>query len=268
MVGDHAAAYTQKTIKINEGSANEYSVVIPAHTAGEIGTIGYVYGGGYGADVIGNAIVRIGTEEKVDYESMASSETTPRTGMPVAGVNITRSVYGGGYGANTTVTGNVDVNIGGEKVVSGTTTYIGGTITIAGSVYGGSALGAVNASTTKDATTGVITGYTPTENATTTVTLKKGTVSQSVFGGGMGKIPTNSTSNDGVQAKVYGKGIVNFYGEVIAEGLYGGCDAYGKMFNGTELNLMGGRIGNAFTAVPEGGVPEIVFGGVQLCSVA
>ena len=230
-----------------------HDVVIPAHTANALGVIGNIYGGGYGADVMGDVEVNICKVETIDYVSKAPGETTPRTGIAVVGANITGSVYGGGYGPSTTVTGNVAVNIGGEKTEGSTTTYIGGNITIGGSVYGGSALGAVNASTTKDATTGNITAYTPTDNATTTVTLKKGTVSTAVFGGGMG--------NANTQAKVYGKAVVNFYGDVISQGLYGGCDFNGKLFNGTELNLLGGRIGDAFTAVPNTGVPEIVFGG-------
>ena len=259
IVGDKASAYTATTFEYDndtESTSDDYTVAVPAHAVNTIGTIGDVYGGGYGADVDGNVTVNIGTQETITFVGAAPT----RTGLTVdnsgnytvTGVDIARNVYGGGYGAATTVTGNVAVNIGGEKTEGSTTTYIGGNIAIGGSVYGGSALGAVNASTTKN-TAGEITAYTPTENATTTVTLKKGTVSTSVFGGGMG--------NDNTQAKVYGKAIVNFYGEVIAEGLYGGCDANGRMFSDTELNLIGGRIGDAFTAVPEGGIPEIVFGG-------
>ena len=244
-LGAAAIVTGNSTVNINQ--------VYGKFTDTALGTIGNVYGGGSAADVVGDATVNIGTLETVTLESLKddATATSAQKNPSVVGAKITGNVYGGGYGKNTTVTGDVKVNIGGEKTESGTSTYIGGDISIDGSVYGGSALGTVNATTTKD-TDGNVTDGTAT-GGTTTVTLKKGTVSTAVFGGGQGDADT--------QAKVYGKGVVNFYGEVIAEGLYGGCDANGKMFNGTELNLYGGRIGNAFTAVPEGGVPEIVFGG-------
>ena len=258
IIGDKAAEYAGATFEYDNGTADtsdDYTVAVPAHTtANTIGTIGDVYGGGYGADVNGNVTVNIGIHETIKLET-TPTRTTGLTvdtngNYTVTGVDIARSVYGGGYGANTTVTGNVSVNIGGEKATTDGPVYIGGNIAIGGSVYGGSALGAVNA--TRDVNDNTKLDLTS-ATTTTTVTLKKGTVSTAVFGGGMG--------NANTQAKVYGKAVVNFYGDVISEGLYGGCDYNGKMFNGTELNLMGGRIGNTFTAVPEGGIPEIVFGG-------
>ena len=218
-------------------------VAIPPHAKNEIGAIRSVYGGGYGADVIGDVEVNIGTVETIDYVSMASGESTPRTGISVEGANITGSVYGGGYGANTTVTGNVKLNIGGES-----TSLDGTKLKIEGSVYGGSALGAVNASTTKDATTGNITAYSPTEDATTTVTLKKGKVTRYVFGGGQG--------NSSTTAHVYGPSTVTLYGDVVAGGLYGGCDANGEMHNGTQLNLFGGTVGQSSAPTA-----DILFGG-------
>ena len=69
-------------------------VAIPTHTKDAIGAIRVVYGGGYGADVIGDVEVNIGTSETIDYVSMASGETEPRTGITVEGANITNSVYG------------------------------------------------------------------------------------------------------------------------------------------------------------------------------
>ena len=61
--------------------------------ASDIGTIGTVFGGGYGGDVIGNTRVEIGTD-------------------PTKEVNITGSVYGGGENAN--VEGKTEVIIGKE----------------------------------------------------------------------------------------------------------------------------------------------------------
>ena len=222
-------------------------VAIPTHTKDAIGAIRVVYGGGYGADVIGDVEVNIGTAETIDYVSMVSGETKLRTGIPVEGANITGSVYGGGFGANTTVTGNVKVNLGGQKTEETTTTFIGGNITIGESVYGGSALGAVNATTTKN-DAGTITAYNATEGATTAVTLKKGNVTRYVFGGGQGNANTT--------AHVYGLSTVTLYGDVVAGGLYGGCDANGEMHDGAELNLFGGTVGQSTAPTT-----DIVFGG-------
>lgn len=219
----------------------------------QLGTIGNIYGGGSAADVVGDVCVNIGTLEKVLFETTPhrTDLTHDTDGYTVQGANITGNVYGGGLGANTTVTGNVVVTVGGEKKDGDNTVYFGEGVAIAGNVYGGSALGAVNM--TKGSSGGTPT-YTATSGKTTQLWLKKGTISGAVFGGGQG--------NENTQAKVYGKSVVNFYGDVIAEGLYGGCDLNGKMFNGTELNLMGGRIGDVFTQsnLPVM-TPDIVFGG-------
>ena len=200
------------------------------------GTIGSVYGGGSAADVVGNTTVNVATAAEGK------------------GANITGSVYGGGYGASTTVTGNVAVNVGGQTDAGA---FVGD-IAIGGSVYGGSAMGAVNASTTKDATTGNITAYTPTSNATTTVTLKKGNITGKIFGGGMGEEPSGSNTS-GTVAKAYGNATVTLYGDVVAGGLYGGCDLNGRMFGNTILNLFGGRVGAELGASDP--VPDMVFGG-------
>ena len=219
-------------------------VAIPTHTKDAIGAIRVVYGGGYGADVIGDVEVNIGTAKTIDYVSMVSGETEPRTGITVGGANITNSVYGGGFGAATTVTGNVVVNVGGQKTEGTTTTFIGGDIAISGSVYGGSALGAVNA--TKSGTT-----LSLTEGKTTAVTLCKGNVTGAVFGGGQG--------NSNTTAHVYGKSTVTLYGDVVAGGLYGGCDANGEMHDGAELNLFGGTVGTTLGDTDP--IPNMVFGG-------
>ena len=213
-------------------------VAIPTHTKDAIGAIRVVYGGGYGADVIGDVEVNIGTAETIDYVSMASGETEPRTGITVEGANITGSIYGGGYGAATTVTGDVKVNVGGQKDDG---TFVGGNIIIAGSVYGGSALGAVNATKGES-------GLSPNSGKTTEVTLKKGTVTRYVFGGGQGNANTT--------AHVYGNSTVTLYGDVVAGGLYGGCDANGKMHGDTKLNLIGGTIGASSAPTA-----NILFGG-------
>lgn len=91
--------YPGKTITFSEGD-----VTLPEHTAGAIGVIGEVFGGGNAADVIGNTTVNIGTAETVDYVSAAEK------GIKVEGANILGNVYGGGNNAN--VSGKANVVVG------------------------------------------------------------------------------------------------------------------------------------------------------------
>lgn len=91
--------YPGKTITFSEGD-----VTLPEHTAGAIGVIGEVFGGGNAADVVGNTTVNIGTAEKVDYVSTAEKDIT------VKGANILGNVYGGGNNAN--VSGKASVVVG------------------------------------------------------------------------------------------------------------------------------------------------------------
>lgn len=91
--------YPGKTITFNEGD-----VTLPEHTAGAIGVIGEVFGGGNAADVVGNTTVNIGTAETVDYVS------TVEKGIKVVGANILGNVYGGGNNAN--VSGKANVVVG------------------------------------------------------------------------------------------------------------------------------------------------------------
>ena len=92
--------YPGKTISFSEGD-----VTLPEHTAGAIGAIGTVFGGGNAADVVGNTTVNIGTEEAISYVS-----GTDHTDKSVEGVNIVGNVFGGGNNAN--VTGKANVIIG------------------------------------------------------------------------------------------------------------------------------------------------------------
>ena len=91
--------YPGKTINFSEGD-----VTLPEHTAGAIGVIGEVFGGGNAADVVGNTTVNIGTAETVDYVSAEEK------GINVEGANILGNVYGGGNNAN--VSGKASVVVG------------------------------------------------------------------------------------------------------------------------------------------------------------
>ena len=73
------------------------------------------------------------------------------------------NIHGGGYGAPTRVTGNVDITLG-------TTTQTTPGVTVYGDIYGGSALGNVNTNTSNH----------------TNLTLNKGVVYGDAYGGGLG----------------------------------------------------------------------------------
>ncbi|MBO5613313.1 MAG: chitobiase/beta-hexosaminidase C-terminal domain-containing protein [Prevotella sp.] len=88
----------------------DHTVTLPPHVNGKIGAIGNVFGGGNAAKVIGNTTVNIGTAATIDFETKASGEAEPRTGVDVVGAMITGNVYGGGNAAD--VTGDAKVNVG------------------------------------------------------------------------------------------------------------------------------------------------------------
>jgi len=147
-----------------------------------------VYGGGYSADVDGNTTINIGT---VDQNQ---------------GINIEGDIFGGGYGEKTTVTGDVEVNIGkrtntageGEPAVYSYEGYA----TITGDVYGGSAKGKVNA--TKGGTDESPT-FSATEGKTTHVNLYGGTITGNIYGGGQGqRAVAGPPAVEEIAAHVYG----------------------------------------------------------------
>ena len=139
--------------------------------------------------------------------------------VSVLGGNIVNDVYGGGEGNNTFVTKNVDVVIGDNSISN--------ELLINGNVYGGSAYGTVNGSTTG----------TNVSNFSTNVTVNRGTITQSVFGGGKG--------DDTYTPFVLGNVTVNINGGNIGN-VFGGNDAKGSP-NGTDfVYLNGGVIGNSY----------------------
>ena len=139
--------------------------------------------------------------------------------VSVLGGNIVNDVYGGGEGNNTFVTKNVDVVIGDNSISN--------ELLINGNVYGGSAYGTVNGSTTG----------TNVSNFSTNITVNRGIITQSVFGGGKG--------DDTYTPFVLGNVTVNINGGNIGN-VFGGNDAKGSP-NGTDfVYLNGGVIGNSY----------------------
>jgi hypothetical protein len=107
VVGENASmtpttVYAGTTRTLSDGT----TVTLPDHTAGEIGAIGTVFGGGNAAIVNGNTNVYVGTESTITYVSVDESSEP----IPVVGVDIRGNVYGGGNAAD--VTGSTNVVIG------------------------------------------------------------------------------------------------------------------------------------------------------------
>ena len=102
--------YDATGFKGKDMTIGDHTVTLPAHVRGKIGAIGNVFGGGNAAKVIGNTTVNIGTAATIDFETKASGEPEPRTGVDVVGAMITGNVYGGGNAAD--VTGDAKVNVG------------------------------------------------------------------------------------------------------------------------------------------------------------
>ena len=167
------------------------------------GTItGSVFGGGEGsstvtAHVLGDTTVSVtgGNASYVYGGSDTSGVSSGDVSVSVTGGTVSNNVYGGGKGANTFVVGDVDVTIGDANSAN--------TPAISGSVYGGSAFGTVNASTTSGPATG-----------NTTVTVNKGNITNSVYGGGEG----SST----ITAHVLGDTTISVTGGTVSNNVYGG----------------------------------------------
>ena len=130
-----------------------------------------VYGGGYGgenpADVIGNTTLNIGTISQN------------------LGTNIAGNIFGGGFGKSTTVTGDVTVNIGADTGEAPAHNYVG-YANITGDVYGGSAMGKVNATKGENYASDP-TDISATSDKTTHVNFYGGTINGNIYGGGEGQ---------------------------------------------------------------------------------
>ena len=166
---------------------------------------GSVYGGGYSSDATGNVDVN------------------------VLNGTVSKSVFGGGYGQETVVGGDITVNIG-AKDGEGTLTGSG---TVTENVYGGSALGQVNAAA---------------------VNVYGGTVRGNVFGGGLGQ-----TSPIAIAAQNLGNAVVTMEGGTVSNAVYGGANVNGVLKQDATVTIIGGTI----NTVPGEGesIKNAVFGG-------
>ena len=93
----------------------------------------------------------------------------------------TGNIHGGGYGQPTLVNGNVDVILGTRNASTGETS---GNAVIYGDVYGGSALGQVNATGTVN-NDNTLSNVQYKSGKKTNVTLNAGTINGSLYGGAL-----------------------------------------------------------------------------------
>ena len=165
---------------------------------------GEVYGGcNSEGSVIGNVVVTI----TAGTIGTASGENEP----------VKNVVFGGGKGQSTLIEGNVEVNIG-------RTGQATGGATINGSVYGGSALGLVNARKSGYDTLAVA-------RSKTDVNINSGTIRGDIYGGGLGSLGEGNN----VSANVYGTVTVNI-GAVDGNTYSGNATINGSVYGCNNLN--------------------------------
>jgi len=150
------------------------------------------------------------------------------TSVSIYGGNV-HDIYGGGEGNNTFVRDDV-------SVVIGTTETINQPV-VTGSIYGGSAFGTVNATTTNAAANNHTTTVTVNNGNITGVTVGEETTGGSVFGGGKG----NGTYTPYVKGNI----TVNINGGTI-NNVFGGFDDAGTPQGSDYVYLNGGVIGKSF----------------------
>ena len=206
-------------------------------------TVANLFGGGNAAGVSGTTTVTM-TSGKVTAGIYGGCNASGSVGDATLAINggtlgtsdtpLASGIFGGGFGNNTTTTGNITVNVNGA--------------TVYGDVYGGSALGSVNAS----------------DANTTTVTLDAGTIHGGLYGGGLGNATYAATVNGGVTVTVNNGS---------ADNVFGCNNINGAPQRTVAVNIAGGNVGNAYgggnaaayTGSPAvsvtGGTAGNVFGG-------
>ena len=196
--GDAAAVTGNTTVTYNDNNASS--------------SVANLFGGGNAAGISGTTTVTL-TSGKVttglyggcNTEGTVGGDITVALNGGTVGVSgsTTDVVYGGGFGHNTATGGDIAVTL------NGTTVY--------GNLYGGSALGSVNGSSSN----------------TTTVTIGSNGLNGTVFGGGMG-----SGSGAATQATTLGNVIVNYNtANANLTGIYGGANVNGDVAGDIAVNI-------------------------------
>ena len=191
------------------------------------GTIGNVYGGSKSAgfsksDYINSSTIDInmsgGSVTNVYGGSNIKGTVYGGVSIDITGGRVTNNVYGGGQGNETVVVQNIGVTIGSASVT--------GVPTIDGSVYGGSAFGVVNSSSSSGTTSGSV-----------AVTVNNGLITGNVFGGGQGSTTYTPYVLGNINVTIAGGDIT---------GVFGGNDQAGSHNMTNEVHLEGGIIDNVY----------------------
>ena len=267
--GDASAVYESTKVTISPGETNTEDKP----------TIPNVFGGGNKAGVYQNTVVELedGTITNDVYGGCNTVGTIGgNTSLQLTGGTIGGSVFGGGKGQPTLVNGHVTVNVG--KVVG--ESKVGSTI-ITGDVYGGSALGNVNAKTDEQGTLTHSGNDNESNPIATKVNLIGGTVNGSVYGGGFGQVADANNNVAAIAANVYGPVTVTTTGGK-AQNVFGCNNLYGAPQQTVAVNINGSDaatteipnpIGNVYgggnqaayagspTVTMTGGTVNNVFGG-------
>ena len=267
--GDASAVYESTKVTISPGETNTEDKP----------TIPNVFGGGNKAGVYQNTVVELedGTITNDIYGGCNTVGTIGgNTSLQLTGGTIGGSVFGGGKGQPTLVNGHVTVNVG---KVDGET-KVGSTI-ITGDVYGGSALGNVNAKTNEQGTLTHSGNDNESNPFATKVNLIGGTVNGSVYGGGFGQVADANNNVAAIAANVYGPVTVTTTGGK-AQNVFGCNNLYGAPQQTVAVNINGSDaatteipnpIGNVYgggnqaayagspTVTMTGGTVNNVFGG-------
>lgn len=205
---------------------------------------GSVFGGGNKAGVAGGDVTMIGGQVLTgiyggcNYSGTVSGDIAVNINAGTVGADADHkaNIHGGGYGPSTETTGDVVVNIAQADAVEGPIIW--------GDVYGGSALGNVNAA-----------------DKHTTVTLNKGTINGDIYGGGLGDNTNAAAVNGAVQVTVNSG--------TVAGSVYGCNNVNGAPQStvkvdiyGTDAPLSGYALGHVF-----GGGNQAAYSGTPVVKV-
>ena len=225
---------------------------------------GNVYGGGNAADVGTDATVNISAGQ------IGDTQIDDEHG----------NVFGGGKGQVTTVVGDVKVNIGKKVTIDNEQEVVSYSnndkVTIKGSIYGGSALGAVNGTKANNWDENHLDRISATSNKTTEVNICAGIVNGNVYGGGRGALAVGTEGQTGyiapIEAKSFGAvdvsiGIATASAAtttpVIEGSVYGGSNINGTLESSARLDIISGTIGKENTSEGDNPVTTITGGNVH-----
>lgn len=280
-LGSNATVYGNPTVNINQIYGLKSNGSGGYTTATELGSIGVdetgssedcgVFGGGNEATVSGNAMVNIGSVEKIKLHMSVDEEgnyTMSTDDYEIKGANIKCNVYGGGNQAD--VTGNTFVNICAKKGTGDSYTSVAFTtdqVTIGGNVFGGGK-GVGDSFTCEKAMVGIdgagadADNYPNYSDGNTNIVIGNGKVTGNVYGGGeVGRVEMNTSVTIGLGAGV-ASGTVTSAPE-IQHSVFGGgkglkTHGYSALVRGNPTVIIQGNAK----------VRDNVYGGGQIASVA